>query len=71
MLQPVCATTNGGLSDNHVTKPWSRANCSTLIKAQVVRLAAERGTWDETDATHQRVHNQWRRLKAAHCDGMR
>ena len=37
------ARTNGGLSD-HVTKPWNRADRSTLIKAQVVRLAAERET---------------------------
>ena len=64
------ARTNGGLSD-HVTKPWSRADRSTLIIAQVVHLAAERGTWDETDATHQRVYDQQRRLEAAHCDGMR
>ena len=70
MLQPVYARTNGGLSD-HVTKPWSRADRSTLIKAQVVRLTAERGTWDETEAIHQRVHDQRRRLEAAHCDGMR
>ena len=49
----------------------SRADRSTLIKTQVVRLAAERGTRDETDATHQRVHDQRRRLEAAHCDGMR
>ena len=63
------ARTNGGLSD-HVTKPWSRADRITLIKAQVVRLAAERGTWDETEATHQRVHNQRRRLEAAHCDAI-
>ena len=64
------ARTNGGLSD-HVTKPCSRADRSTLIKAQVFRLAAERGTWDETDATHQRVHDQRRRLEAVHCDGIR
>ena len=38
-------------------KPCSRADRSTLIKAQVVRLAAERGTWDETEATHLRVHD--------------
>ena len=69
MLQLVCARTNGRLSD-HVTKPWSRADRSTLIKAQVVRLAAERGTWDETDATHQCVQDQRRRLEAVHCNGM-
>ena len=53
------------------TMSQSGPDRSILIKAQVVRLSAERGTWDETDATHQRVHDQRRRLEAAHCDGMR
>ena len=49
----------------------SQSHGAELIEAQVVCLAAERGTWDETEATHQRVHDQRRRLEAAHCDGMR
>ena len=50
----------------------SRADHSTLIKAQVLRprYGCRKGTWDETEATHQRVHDQ-RRLEAAYCDGMR
>ena len=51
----------------------SRADHSTLIKVQFCTLdmAAERGTSDETEATHQRTHDQRRRLDAADCDGMR
>ena len=49
----------------------SQAERSTLIKAQFSTLdtATERGTSDETEATHQHVIDQWRRLEAADCDG--
>ena len=50
----------------------SRADHSTLIKAQFSTLntAAERVTSDETEATHQCVNDQQKRLEAADCDGM-
>ena len=56
------------MSQNH----RSRADRSTLIKAQIAALntAAERGTWNETEATHQRAHDQQRRLEAVDCECM-
>ena len=44
-----------------------------MIKAQFSALdtAAKRGTSDETEATHQRAHDQRIRLEAVDCDGMR
>ena len=57
------------ISQSHGSLP----DRSTLNKPKFSALdtAAEKGTWDETEATHQRVHDQRRRLEAAYCDGMR
>ena len=51
----------------------SRVDRSTLIKAQfsTIDMTAERGTSDETEATHPRVHDQRRRLEAVDCDSIR
>ena len=48
----------------------SRAGRSTLIKAQFLPLdtTSERGTVDETEDTHQRVHNLRIRLEVKACD---
>ena len=46
------------------------AERSTLIKAQfsALNMATERGTSDETEAAHQRVHDQRIRLEAANSN---
>ena len=69
------ARANGGLS-NHVKDTYrSRADRSTLIKAQLsaLNVATERGTSDMTEATRfsQCVHDQQRRLEAEDCDSIR
>ena len=52
----------------------SRADCSTLIKAQLsaLNVATERGTSDKMEATRfsQYVHDQRRRLEAEDCDSI-
>ena len=50
----------------------SRAERSTLIKVQFSALdtSAERGTSDEMEDTHQRVHDQRIRLEAVDCEGI-
>ena len=49
-----------------------RADRSTLIEAQLSALdtSAERGTSDETEDTHQHVHDQRIRLESAACEDM-
>ena len=66
------ARANDGF-DVHVTRHQSRAGHSTLIKAQffALNMAAERGMWNEMEATHQRWHDQRRRLEAVDCDCIR
>ena len=51
----------------------SQADRSTLYKVQFSALdtAAERGTSDETETTHQCAHGQWRMLEAADCDTLK
>ena len=69
---------NGGLSD-HVTKPWEPSSrIVTLIKAQfsALDMATERGTSDETEATHLRACAQPADIDKVRscgldCDGMR
>ena len=68
------ARANGGLS-NHVKDTCrSRADRSTLIKAQLsaLNVATERGTSDKTEATRfsQCAHDQRRRLEAEDCDSI-
>ena len=70
------AQANGGLS-NHVKDTCrSRADRSTLIKAQLsahMYVATERGTSDNTEATRfsQCAHDQRRRLEAEDCNSIR
>ena len=51
----------------------SQTDRSILTRVQFSELdmAAERGTWDETEATRQRAHDQRIRLEAADSDGLR
>ena len=68
------ARANGGLS-NHVKDTCrSRADRSTLIKAQLSahNVATERGTSDKTEATRfsQCAHDQRRRLEAEDCNSV-
>ena len=69
------ARANGGLSNHVEDACWSRADCSTLIKAQfsALNVATERGTSDKTEATRfsQCAHDQHRRLEAEDCDSIR
>ena len=53
-----------------MSNPWSRADHSTLIKAQfsTLNVAAERGTSEKMEATCRRAHDQRRRLEAEDCD---
>ena len=68
------ARANDGHS-NHVRDTCqSRADCSTLIKAQLsaLNMATERGTSDKMEATRfsQCVHDQRRRLEAEDCNSI-
>ena len=69
------AQANGGLSNHAKDTCWSRADYSTLIKAQLstLNVATERVTSDKTEATHfsQCAHNQWRRIEAEDCNSIR
>ena len=64
---------NGGLTSAIMSESHgSRADRSTLIKAQFLGprgTSAERGTSDETEDTHQRVHDQRIGLEASDCEG--
>ena len=55
-------------------RPYHKATGAKLIlvKAQFFTLntAAERGTLDEMEATHQHAHNQRKRLEAEDCNRM-
>ena len=57
------------MSQNH----GSRADRSTPYKVQFSALdtVAERGTSDETEATHQCAHGQRRMLEAADCNTLK
>ena len=65
----------GGLSNNVKDTCRSRADRSTLIKAQLsaLNVATERGTSDKTEATRfsQCAHDQRRTLEAEDCDSIR
>ena len=69
------ARANGGLSNHVKDTSWSRADRSTLIKAQLsaLNVATERGTSDKTEATRfsQCAHDQRRRLETEDCDSIR
>ena len=68
------ARANGGLSNHVKDTCQSRADHSTLIKAQLsaLNVATERGTSDKTEATRfsQCAHDQRRRLEAEDCDSI-
>ena len=71
----MAAQANGGLSNDVKDTFRSRADRSTLIKAQLstLNVATKRGTSDKTEATRfsQCSHDQRRKLEAEDCSSIR